>query len=179
MSFLRLTAVIFLGCTVCSCVGTRYEYMDHLKDDSSDTQLKWNELMEVSKTPGIKRLSDPVRDLLRVLSKGSSYRYYGGVYGKRGNMVIYAINKRNLQHRYHFYWKMVRVLSEKYGCFMKSKMVQGNRTDFKCRDGRKVSFKTLEGKRWRMFSGRQYDSFGNEIIIHKRGKLVAKLDSRL
>jgi len=172
----KLLIIWFISTLLCNCAGIRNDYQDYLQDDSDDVDLKWSELMEVLNPSSISPKDDlELSDLAKKFNIEKAQIYHNGVYGKRGHVVLFATNKKNLHHPYQFYWLMVKVLSKKYGCFMKSKEVNENNTNFKCRDGRTVQFTSYEGQNWRLFAGRQFDRNGNEIKITSEGNLVAKL----
>jgi len=92
-------------------------------------------------------------------------RYEDGVYGKVNGAVFYSTTTDRIQDWDHLYWVMVRVLSEKYGCFMRQKFKKEHLTAFGCRDGRTVVFHRARGRHWIQFLARQYDRKGAEIIL--------------
>jgi len=174
--FFKWIFVFFVIIGTCNCVGMRDEYRDYLQDDVEETDLKWDELMEVM-IPASETAEKTLQlsDLAKKFQIEKPQYYQNGIYGKRGHMVLFATRKKNLIHPYQFYWAMVKVLSKKYGCFMKEKVVKKNHTTFRCRDGRSVLFTSYEGTKWRLFSGRQFNRNGEEIIMSRKNNLMAKL----
>jgi hypothetical protein len=63
---------------------------------------------------------------------------------------------------------MVKVLSEKYGCFMVSKQNGPEKTWVKCRDKRQIVFWKSKGQGFVQFYSRQYDKDGYEIVVQKK-----------
>ena len=97
----------------------------------------------------------------------------GGLYGKIGRATIFVAPKIKIPDNHRVYWMMVRVLSEKYGCFMRGKTVVENQTTFRCRDGRKVAMWRTAGPDWIMFYGRQFDGEGYELAVED-GTIIKK-----
>ena len=97
-----------------------------------------------------------------------------GFAGKMGHSVVFAAEKRLIPDYDRLYWVMIRVLSEKYGCFIRKKIDRGELVAFKCRDQRIVTFRRRLTERYAVFKARQYRSDGREIAIaNKRSKRVA------
>lgn len=90
-----------------------------------------------------------------------------GVYGKVGTATYFATTTDKIPTFDRLYWAMVKVLSEKYGCFMKTKSTQGSAVRFGCRDGRSVVMWRAKNDRYMQFYGRQYDRNGQELIVEK------------
>jgi hypothetical protein len=97
-----------------------------------------------------------------------------GFAGKMGHSVVFAAEKRLIPDYDRLYWVMIRVLSEKYGCFIRKKIDRGELVAFKCRDQRIVTFRRRLTERYAVFKARQYRSDGREIVIaNKRSTRVA------
>lgn len=97
-----------------------------------------------------------------------------GFAGKMGHSVVFAAEKRLIPDYDRLYWVMIRVLSEKYGCFIRKKIDRGELVAFKCRDQRIVTFRRRLTEHYAVFKARQYRSDGREIVIaNKRSKRVA------
>lgn len=93
--------------------------------------------------------------------------YENGVYGKVGNATVYIAPASRVPDDRRLYWIMVKVLSEKYGCFITEKKNHSALVAVSCRDQRRVTFRRSRGDGWVMFYGRQYDRDGREIIIER------------
>jgi hypothetical protein len=91
-----------------------------------------------------------------------------GVYGKIGKHTVFVAPRRAIGDYDRLYWVMVRVLSEKYGCFIKSKVSTAKIVRFECRDRRTVVLDRDISGSFAKFSGRQFDLMGREIIIKPR-----------
>lgn len=101
-----------------------------------------------------------------------------GVYGKLGSSSVYLVPRNRIPFRSRLYWTMVKVLSEKYGCFIVSKRRQGDRFDFRCRDGRGVVMGQKFFRNVAQFWVRQFDRDGRELII-RRGDTGMKAFARM
>jgi len=97
-----------------------------------------------------------------------------GFAGKIGHSVVFAAEKRLVPDYDRLYWVMIRVLSEKYGCFIRKKIDRGELVAFKCRDQRIVTFRRRLTQHYAVFKARQYRSDGREIVIsNKRSQRVS------
>ncbi len=93
-------------------------------------------------------------------------RYYEyGVYGKRGGTGIFIAHEDDVANDDRLYWTMVKVLSEKYGCFMKARQKTEASYTFRCRDGRAVHFKHGQSGSTQFFTVKQFDNRGRQIIL--------------
>ena len=88
-----------------------------------------------------------------------------GVYGKLGTSTVYMAPLTRVGSSDRLYWTMVRVLSEKYGCFIVEKNRNAGKFQFRCRDGRQIVMQSNIDSRVAHFWGRQYDSHGDEVVI--------------
>lgn len=91
-----------------------------------------------------------------------------GVYGKIGNATAFVARRSRIPDYDRLYWVMVRVLSEKYGCFIRKKNNLGQTVRFECRDQRFVVLDRDISGGFAKFSGRQFDQMGREIIVKPR-----------
>lgn len=99
-------------------------------------------------------------------------RYEGGVYGKKGHIPVFAARLADIPDYDRLYWVMVKVLSEKYGCFMKRKASTHNQVMVECRDKRRVVLHRNRGDGWIQFYGRQYNADGKEVVIRDHKAFV-------
>jgi hypothetical protein len=96
-----------------------------------------------------------------------------GVYGKIGANPVFVARKSRIPDFDRLYWVMVRVLSEKYGCFIKGKSAATTTVKFHCRDRRTVIMERSIDSEFAKFSGRQFDPRGREIIIRPKAVVRA------
>lgn len=94
--------------------------------------------------------------------------YQGGVFGLSGVAKVFVTTREHIKDDARLYWVMVKVLSEKYGCFMVEKRYLRDLTSVTCRDKRRIDFRTTRGADWVQFLARQYDQQGYEIVVRKR-----------
>jgi len=94
--------------------------------------------------------------------------YEGGYYGTRGLTKIFIAPTSKIGDYSRLYWVMVKVLSEKYGCFMVAKQYARDTTRVFCRDKRQIVFWQSRTKDWIQFATRQYDREGFEIAVRRR-----------
>jgi hypothetical protein len=97
-----------------------------------------------------------------------SVPYEGGYYGTRGLTKIFIAPTTKIGDYSRLYWVMVKVLSEKYGCFMVAKQYARDTTRVFCRDKRQIVFWQSRTKDWIQFATRQYDRDGFEIAVKRR-----------
>ena len=91
-----------------------------------------------------------------------------GVFGKIGKHTVFVAPRTVIADYDRLYWVMVRVLSEKYGCFIRSKVSTAKTVRFECRDQRTVVLDREISGDFAKFAGRQFDMLGKEIIIKPR-----------
>jgi hypothetical protein len=94
--------------------------------------------------------------------------YEGGVFGLVGPAKLIVATSDRIKDDVRLYWVMVKVLSEKYGCFMVAKQTVGATTRATCRDQRRVVFWKTRGPGWVQFHARQYDRDGYEIVVRQK-----------
>lgn len=96
----------------------------------------------------------------------SNLTYYdSGVYGKVGSTVTFISSTDEISDWDRLYQVMVRVLSEKYGCFMQKRIRDGHRFQFFCTDERVVVMERLRKSNVIGFYSRQYTKDGTELIV--------------
>ena len=97
--------------------------------------------------------------------------FAGGELGWVGSAKAFVAPLKRVPDDHHLYWVMVRVLSEKYSCFMTAKHTSGARLLVHCADGRKVLIRREHGPDFVQFQARQYDQEGYEILVKKHRKV--------
>lgn len=185
--------LIFLTCTAMSC-GTSLK-LRHDDERFSESPLPWENLMEdgtnaFEPSPefpmepsfppeAIAKLAPHLggnHELAEIALRRSVRNPVvldGGVYGKVGTATFYAVPRSRIATYDRLYWSMMKVLSEKYGCFVKNKVVEGSTLRFYCRDKRSVVLWRAQNEQFLQFYGRQYDKLGRELIVDKH-KVVAR-----
>jgi hypothetical protein len=97
------------------------------------------------------------------------FPYAGGVLGTKGDSKYFIASTMAIPEFDRLYWVMVKVLSEKYGCFIRAKQDIGTMTRITCKDRRQVLFWKNRNQDYIEFMARQYDRDGFEIkVIHKK-----------
>ena len=89
-----------------------------------------------------------------------------GIAGKANNAIVFVGSTKEIPDWDRLYWTMVRILSERYGCFMKVVHKRNDLTRFDCRDQRRVVFRRGRTQELIYFNARQYDRNGNEIVVN-------------
>jgi hypothetical protein len=105
-----------------------------------------------------------------VVSRGieTPIPYEQGVLGTIGSAKFFITTKDKIQTFSRLYWVMVKVLSEKYGCFILNKWNYKDRVNIRCRDRRRIVLWRKSGPDYIQFYGRQFDKQGYEIEVKKR-----------
>jgi hypothetical protein len=112
--------------------------------------------------------SEKLQDDLELLGVSRIEAVDVGFLGKMGRSVVFAAEKRLIPDYDRLYWVMIRVLSEKYGCFVRRKIDRGDLVAFKCRDQRIVTFRRKMTRDHAVFKARQYGADGREIAVVKK-----------
>lgn len=176
-----------------SCVTPEEVQLD---DDSSE--FEWHDIMETSSerpSPRQRRYQstgsyssltlprppDNLHRLIQSMPQDSGYAmnqslsrlpvntpYEGGYYGTQGLTKIFIAPTSKIGDYSRLYWVMVKVLSEKYGCFMVAKQYARDTTRVFCRDKRQIVFWQSKTRNWIQFATRQYDREGFEIAVKRR-----------
>lgn len=94
--------------------------------------------------------------------------YQDGVFGLVGSTKFYVTTRERIGTYDRLYWVIVKVMSEKYGCFMVSKIQTDDKLQINCRDKRQIVVWRAAGRKWIQFYARQYDRDGYEIKVVKR-----------
>jgi len=119
-------------------------------------------------------LARPSLAQLAVLSGISRPTFFAdGVYGKLGSGTVYATTVDRVADFDRLWWVMVRVLSEKYGCFIVNRSTTPVEVAVGCRDRRQVVFTRAQSSEVMMFVARQYDQRGAELAV-EGGQVVAR-----
>ena len=105
------------------------------------------------------------RELPLPLSQAEPYE--GGMLGYSGGARTFVASRQVIKNDHRLYWVMVKVLSERYGCFISAKQKRGEETWIQCRDGRQVLFWQDLDRKWIQFQARQFDREGFEIAVVK------------
>ena len=102
-----------------------------------------------------------------------------GVYGKLGKSTVFIAHRKHIPDYDRLYWVMIRVLSEKYGCFIKRKFPYDNQIGFECRDRRTIVMQRDISGDYAKFVGWQFDPSGKEVVITKEAKLKQERFNRV
>lgn len=94
--------------------------------------------------------------------------YEDGVFGLVGGTKFFVTTRERVATFDRLYWVMIKVLSEKFGCFVTTKQQTDDQTRFTCRDRRQIVIWRSAGRNWIQFYARQYDREGYEIKVEKR-----------
>ena len=73
--------------------------------------------------------------------------------------------KKDIKDSNRLYWAQVKTLSEKYGCFIRSRWKKENIMGFRCRDKRTVVQWRYVGDDYIGFLSKQYDKNGRPIVV--------------
>ncbi|MCX6118740.1 MAG: hypothetical protein NT027_14460 [Proteobacteria bacterium] len=153
--------LIFLPCLLVACVSkTPLPAREPLELPSKVTDLSVGRA-KVSDDNGMIQLSKVIKEI--GLKRPMDYE--GGVYGKVGSATMFIAEKSVIPDFDRLYLVMVKVLSEKYGCFITKKKSTSKMVSVRCRDDRIVVFHRFHGTDWVQFYGRQYDLAGNEVVV--------------
>lgn len=152
-------------------LGVSFEDLTELKHDATSDLLPalagGNDGKKQPKGELIGSRENHLGRLAEVNSLERPLPYEGGVFGLAGTAKVFAASKAALPDASRLYWVMVKVLSEKYSCFIRDKSTHTDRTWVKCRDGRQVVFWRKDAPDWQGFVARQYDHAGFEIVVRK------------
>ena len=88
-----------------------------------------------------------------------------GVYGKRGAITKFVALRSDIPTNERLYWAQVKTLSEKYGCFIRSRWKKKNVMGFTCRDKRTIVQWKYYGDDYIGFLSRQFDKHGRPILV--------------
>jgi hypothetical protein len=102
--------------------------------DSAAVKTNFTEKMSVNPAgyvPVSVKVERTVIDELNALGVGKLEVLDLGVYGKIGPNSIFVAERSAIPNYDRLYWVMVRILSEKYGCFIRRKVDRGDFVSFK------------------------------------------------
>jgi hypothetical protein len=111
--------------------------------------------------------AESLTKLLQARALEGPVAYAGGVLGSVGAARLFVATTDRVHDDSRLWWVMVRLLSEKYACFMTHRQTLGERLNIGCRDGRRVSFWRSRGPGWLQFVARQFDREGYEIVVRQ------------
>lgn len=166
-----LMAYSVLGCSTVerSMVDDWSLEIFHEGAKSSSVSKKYASLTNLQSVSSVKtgRLEDvnSISDELSRLGARNIQRLDLGVYAKIGSRVVFVADRKVVSSYDRLYWVMVKILSEKYGCFIKRKIDLGDQVYFQCRDRRTVAMQRRMSGNFAVLQSRQYDSAGLEIQI--------------
>lgn len=174
---LALTAALVWSCTP----------PDELDGDELEPSMEWDDLVSQDGSGAVKDASKDENSTLRrppsgrtVLKVGRLGRaaalsaienpapYAGGILGTKGDSKYFIASTDVVPGYNRLYWVMVKLLSERYSCFMRSKVDVGNITRVSCKDGRQVMFWKKQNPDFIEFVSRQFDREGYEIKVIRR-----------
>jgi hypothetical protein len=90
-------------------------------------------------------------------------QFENGIYGRYMDSRMFFTTAEQIPDDKRLYWAMVKVLSEKFACFMVRKRKSGDLYRFYCKDKRSVVFRKGRVGQTIHFYGRTYDR--NEKLI--------------
>ena len=164
---------IIVCCFGNSCTAMHAKYLGDVDDgqlqdnyDSAAVKTNFTEKMSVNPAgyvPVSVKVERTVIDELNALGVGKLEVLDLGVYGKIGPNSIFVAERSAIPNYDRLYWVMVRILSEKYGCFIRRKVDRGNFVSFQCRDQRTVTMARKISDRFSMVHVRQFDRDGRGI----------------
>jgi hypothetical protein len=155
---------------------TSTRHHNDLSQPKSVAAVKSNEASPAVTTPPLSgpNFGPVLNSLVSGFQMENPSLYEGGVYGKKGHVPVFAASLANIPNYDRLYWVMVKVLSEKYGCFIKRKQSTATQVAVECRDTRRVVFHRNRGDGWIQFYGRQYDKHGRELAVRSHQAYVVE-----
>ena len=129
---LVLTATL----TASACTSIWGEDEDELRDSDLKLSTPWNDFLghSTKDKPLYSALVNggARRSLPAALSQPEAYE--GGVFGYMGSAKAFVAYRKVIPDYNRLYWVMVKVLSEKYSCFISAKQNRGDETWMKIRN---------------------------------------------
>ena len=159
--------VLTAALTASGCTSIWGEDEDELRDSDLKLSTPWNDFLGHSTRD--KPLYNALvnggarRSLPAALSQPEAYE--GGVFGYMGSAKAFVAYRKTIPDYNRLYWVMVKVLSEKYSCFMTAKQNRGDETWIQCRDKRQIVFWRDLNSKYIQFQARQFDLEGYEIAV--------------
>lgn len=164
---------LFLASYLLACAHDQ-DQVGHLKSDpiAETEQRSLNAQIENETTPTLPE--DPmwrhrITNSAKRLNVTNIEQFENGVFGHYRNSRIFFTTTHQIPNDEKLYWVMVKVLSEKYSCFMINRRKSGDLYRFYCKDQRSVVMRIGQVNQTLYFYGRTYDRFGNLILL-KGGK---------
>lgn len=94
----------------------------------------------------------------------TSYEF--GVFAKKNNEGLFVSTTEKIPDWSTLYMAIVNVLSDKYACFMVSKIKYSDSISFRCKDRRTITFiNSQKNGNFVYFRSRQFDKFGNRLYV--------------
>ena len=159
--------VLVAALAASSCVSNSGEDEDELRDSDLKLSTPWNDFLghSTQDQPLYSALVNggTRRALPAALSQPEAYE--GGVFGYMGSAKGYVADRKVIPDYNRLYWVMVKVLSEKYNCFIAAKQNRGDETWIQCRDKRQVVFWRDLNAKYIQFQARQFDREGYETAV--------------
>jgi hypothetical protein len=184
--------VCYLGNSCTAMHANTFGHMDdrQLQENDDHAPIKTDfveniSVSSVARVPVAVKIERTVREELSALGVGKLEVMDLGVYGKIGPNSIFVAERTAIPNYDRLYWVMVRILSEKYGCFIRRKVDRGHSVSFQCRDQRTVTMARKMSGRFAMLhvqqfdrSGRGIDTRGARLSNAQRWQLSAKRRER-
>jgi hypothetical protein len=112
-------------------------------------------------------VGDSIEGWLKDLKVTELESFGGGIIARGGYGRVFVGRRANFKELRNLYPVVVRMLSEKFSCFITEKVGQHEEVLFTCRDGRRVAVWRSENERYVAMLARQFDSAGYEIVVEK------------
>lgn len=172
----NLFLFVLIACSLSGCSTVKSNMVDewsletfHEISKSSSVSKKYASLsnyqtVSPEKTGAVVGMNS-ISDELSRLGARNIQRLDLGVYAKIGSRVVFVADRKVVSDYDRLYWVMVKILSEKYGCFITRKIDMGEQVYFRCRDRRTVAMLRRLSGNFAVLQSRQYDSSGVEIQI--------------
>ena len=150
-----------------ACTSILGDDEDELRDSDLKLSTPWNDFLghSTKDKPLYSALVNggARRSLPAALSQPEAYE--GGVFGYMGSAKAFVAYRKAIPDYNRLYWVMVKVLSEKYSCFISAKQNRGDETWIQCRDKRQIVFWRDLNSKYIQFQARQFDHEGYEIAV--------------
>jgi hypothetical protein len=192
------SSVLFSSLLLCLGVATGCVPKEELDSDDLEPSMEWEDILshEASGDPIEEEGPAPsAAETAPVMSKKQAIEsqversraallgdiqnaspYAGGILGMKGSSKYFIATRTTIPEYDRLYWVIVKVLSEKYSCFIRAKQDIGLMTRFTCRDKRQVLFWKKKNNHFIEFTSRQFDRDGYEIQVIK--KQIVRISSQ-
>ena len=94
--------------------------------------------------------------------------FAGGTLGMQGTSRVFVVAKSKAATEPRLQWIQVKLLSERYGCFLRARLELIENTWTWCKDGRQIIFWNRRSHDYLAFKSRQFDAQGHEIEVRRR-----------